>query len=169
VNARQWLGHAERADVAIYAAVARTHNPTLDRVMCLVSGAANHARLWIGVASLLAAAGGRKGRRAAVDGLASIAVTAVMVNAALKPAARRQRPDRGPPLPRHVPMPRSRSFPSGHAASAFAFATGAAAKQPRGAVALHALAMVVAYSRVHTGVHYPGDVAISSERFRVLR
>ena len=48
-------------------------------------------------------------------------------------------------------------FPSGHSASAFAFATGVGAVLPREAIPIRALATVVAYSRVHTGVHYPGD------------
>jgi undecaprenyl-diphosphatase len=59
-------------------------------------------------------------------------------------------------------MPRSSSFPSGHSASAFAFATGVGRTLPQAAVPLRALAAVVAYSRVHTGVHYPGDVVIGS-------
>lgn len=57
-----------------------------------------------------------------------------------------------------VPMPRSSSFPSGHTASAFAFATGAGAVQPALSAPLRALATLVGYSRVHTGVHYPADV-----------
>lgn len=55
-------------------------------------------------------------------------------------------------------MPTSTSFPSGHAASAFAFATGVATAAPRSALPLSAAAALVAYSRVHTGVHYPSDV-----------
>ena len=55
-------------------------------------------------------------------------------------------------------MPASASFPSGHAASAFAFATGVGHVLPAVGVPLRALAALVAYSRVHTGVHYPGDV-----------
>ena len=62
------------------------------------------------------------------------------------------------PLARHVRMPISRSFPSGHAAAAFAFATGVGHVSPAAAVPLRALAALVGYSRVHTGVHYPGDV-----------
>ena len=159
---RNWLGHAERADLAVYAAVARSDIPELDRAMRHVSHAANYSRIWIGTAGLLALGGGSSGRRAAFDGLTSIAVTSVVVNAALKPLGRRRRPERGPRVARHVRMPRSRSFPSGHAASAFAFATGAAATQPRLALPLRALATVVAYSRVHTGVHFPGDVLVGS-------
>ncbi len=56
-------------------------------------------------------------------------------------------------------MPRSTSFPSGHSAAAFAFATGACEELPVLAPVLVPLAGAVAYSRVHTGVHYPSDVA----------
>ena len=55
-------------------------------------------------------------------------------------------------------MPVSQSFPSGHSAAAFAFATGIGFVPPTAAMPLRALAALVAYSRVHTGVHYPGDV-----------
>lgn len=56
-------------------------------------------------------------------------------------------------------MPRSTSFPSGHSASAFAFATGVCAELPELAPVLLPLAGAVAYSRTHAGVHYPSDVA----------
>jgi membrane-associated phospholipid phosphatase len=165
MSARRWLDEAERLDVAAYAVVARADTPMLDRAMRRLSGAANYGRLWIGAAAILTLVGGAKGRRAAVDGLASIAVTSAVVNAALKPLGRRRRPDviaRGVPIARHVRMPISHSFPSGHSASAFAFAAGVAATQPATAVPLRALAGLVAYSRVHTGVHYPGDVLAGS-------
>ena len=55
-------------------------------------------------------------------------------------------------------MPTSTSFPSGHAASAFAFAYAVGRRIPALAVPIRLLAAGVAYSRVHTGVHYPGDV-----------
>jgi undecaprenyl-diphosphatase len=55
-------------------------------------------------------------------------------------------------------MPSSQSFPSGHSAAAFAFATGVGHVSPAASVPLRVLAALVAYSRVHTGVHYAGDV-----------
>lgn len=157
----RWLEDGERVDLALYAAIARTPTPALDRAMSRLSSAADYSRLSLVSAGLLALAGGRTGRRSAGWGLASLAVTATVVNLAVKPLGRRRRPDRlaeDVPLARHVPMPVSRSFPSGHTAAAFAFATGVGNVSPAAAAPLRALAAVVGYSRVHTGVHYPGDV-----------
>jgi membrane-associated phospholipid phosphatase len=122
---------------------------------------ADYSRLSLASAAILAATGGRRGRRAATMGLASIAVTASVVNLGIKPLGRRRRPDRAAqnvPVARHVRIPSSTSFPSGHSAAAFAFATGVGQVLPPTAVPLRGLAALVAYSRVHTGVHYPGDV-----------
>jgi membrane-associated phospholipid phosphatase len=87
------------------------------------------------------------------------------VNVPIKYASRRARPDRpgiGVPEQRWVDMPTSTSFPSGHSASGFAFASAVAATMPVAAVPIRGLATAVAYSRVHTGVHYPGDVVVGS-------
>jgi undecaprenyl-diphosphatase len=59
-------------------------------------------------------------------------------------------------------MPESTSFPSGHSASAFAFAYSVGRHYPGFGVPLRLLAGAVAYSRVHTGVHYPGDAVLGS-------
>jgi membrane-associated phospholipid phosphatase len=103
--------------------------------------------------------------RTAFDGLLAIGSTSAAVNLGIKPLARRRRPARVEPAPfaaRYVPMPSSTSFPSGHAASAFAFAYAVTRDLPGLAVPIGLLAGAVAYSRVHTGVHYPGDVVIGS-------
>lgn len=115
--------------------------------------------LWLAIAGAMALAGGRPGRRAALRGIVSIAMTSTLVNLPLKYLARRNRPatQRGDrPLP--VSMPGSFSFPSGHSASAFAFATGVGLTRPRMLVPILPLAATVAYSRVHLRVHYPFDV-----------
>src|SRR5215216_1140301 len=50
------------------------------------------------------------------------------------------------------------SFPSGHAATSFACAaTLSRYVAPKAAVALYALAVLVAWSRVYVGAHYPLD------------
>lgn len=114
---------------------------------------------------MIAVVGGRKGRRAAADGLLSVAVASATVNLGAKHLARRRRSDReGAEVTEewHVHMPTSTSFPSGHSASAFAFAEGVSATLPWLGVPLRMAAATVAYSRVHTGAHCPGDVVAGS-------
>jgi membrane-associated phospholipid phosphatase len=150
-------------DQAVYTAVAVTPTPELDEPLRRLSNAANNSVLWLAIAAALGAAGGPVGRRAAVRGMVAIGVTSPLVNLVAKRTWSRRRPDRaGVPEERNVRMPTSTSFPSGHAASGFAFATAVSYNQPWLGMALRLLAAAVAYSRVHTGVHYPGDVVIGS-------
>jgi undecaprenyl-diphosphatase len=133
----RWLRDAERVDVALYAAIAQTPTPTLDRVMARLSHAVDYSRLSLASAAVLAAIGRRPGRRAAVMGVASVAVAASLVNLAVKPLGHRRRPDRAAdevPVARHVRIPSSTSFPSGHSAPTFAFATGVAQVLPPAAI-----------------------------------
>jgi undecaprenyl-diphosphatase len=155
------LGDLAAIDDAVYKAVAATPSPALDRNLARLSQVANRSVLWMGIAAGLAVAGGPSGRRAAAAGMGSVAVTSAFANAGLKHLHGRPRPDAvaaGIGAERAVPMPRSASFPSGHAASAFAFATAVGAELPLLAFPLRCLAAAVAYSRVHGGAHYPGDV-----------
>jgi membrane-associated phospholipid phosphatase len=164
-NQRGFKREVEALDVAVYAAIAATPTPTLDRVYTAVSRAADNSKLWTATAAALALGGGPQGRRAAVYGMASIALTSTVVNVVLKQLGRRRRPDRvayAVPLARQVAMPLTTSFPSGHAASAFAFATGVTRELPTVGIPMHGAAAVVAYSRVHTGVHYPLDVIVGA-------
>ena len=145
-------------DRAVYAAVHATPSPTLDRAVAEISQAADHSRGGLAVEAGLSILGGRP-RRAAAVGLVSLGVTSALVNVVVKPLFRRARPVRDPTVrTRVVPMPRSASYPSGHAASAFAFSTAVGGEIPELDSLLRLLATAVAYSRVHTGVHFPGDV-----------
>jgi membrane-associated phospholipid phosphatase len=162
VEALRELGAVDRA---VYEAVARTPTTTLDGPVRRLSHAADYSRLWLGIAALIALLAGGRGRRAALEGVVSIGVTSATVNLGLKTLHRRRRPERVETelsRTRHVPMPRSSSFPSGHAASAFAFAYAIGRHLPGLAVPIRLLAAGVGYSRVHTGVHYPGDVVVGS-------
>ena len=160
-----WREEVDRLDVAVFSAVAATQTPWLDGALRHVSRAADHWKPWIGTAAVLALTGGTRGRRAAVNGLASTALSSAVVNLVLKPLAGRHRPDRPRyqvPISRRVAMPQSTSFPSGHAAAGAAFAAGVGGTMPQAGLPLAAAAMLVAYSRVHTGVHYPADVVVGS-------
>lgn len=132
-------------------------SPVLDSSLVAITRAANYSRLWLLIAGALSIFGAGQGRRAAGRGLIAIAIAAAVANGPAKLLVRRRRPSsrRQPAL---IRMPRSTSFPSGHTATAFAFATGAGAELPVLTPVLVPLAGAVAYSRVYTGVHYPSDV-----------
>ena len=158
------LGELDQIDQAVYRAIAATPSPSLDLVLSRLSSAADHSKLWFAVAAALALKPGRP-RRAALVGVASIGLASATANLVGKGLLRRERPDRaGANLPagRKVKMPGSTSFPSGHSASAFAFATAVGDELPLAWLPLHVLAAAITYSRVHTGVHYPGDVLVGS-------
>jgi len=157
------LHDIDTLDRAVFATIAATPTPALDEPLRRLGRAADRSKLWFGAAAGLGARGGHRGRRAALVGLASLGTASATVNLAVKYGAMRPRPER--PLVdggRQLPMPRSSSFPSGHSASAFAFAVAAGNQLPLLALPLNAAAGLVAYSRVHTGVHYPSDVVAGS-------
>lgn len=86
-------------------------------------------------------------------------VLAGVSSAVLRWAIGRERPPLRFPEPHPlVHVPGSGSFPSGHAATSFACAATLAWLTPLSPVALYALAVLIAFSRVYVGVHYPLDV-----------
>ncbi|MFJ9771506.1 phosphatase PAP2 family protein [Kitasatospora sp. NPDC101157] len=153
------LHDLDALDGAVYAAVAATDTPTLDAGLRALSRAADHSKINLSIAAALTLAPGRW-RRAGQAGAASVAVASFTANVLGKHLVRRPRPDREAArvVNRYVPMPVSASFPSGHTASAFALATAVGTLLPATGPPLTLLACAVGYSRVHAGVHYPGDV-----------
>jgi undecaprenyl-diphosphatase len=161
----RWLHAMGRLDREAYEAVGRWPTPGLDVPLRELSRFANFSKPWFLLAGLLAAAGGPRGRRAALTGAAAIGATSLLVNQPMKLAGSRARPDRaaaGVPDRRWVPMPTSTSFPSGHSASAAAFAVAVGDTIPGLRFPLTAAAATVGFSRVYTGVHYPGDVLVGA-------
>ncbi|MGQ0466732.1 MAG: phosphatase PAP2 family protein [Sporichthyaceae bacterium] len=147
-------------DQTILARVHAQPTPLLDAVLPKLSRLADHGVLWSGLAAALAASGGRENRRAALRGMAGLALASGIANGPAKLVFRRGRPDAtavlmARRLRRH---PTTWSFPSGHSASAAAFATGVALERPVLGAGVGVLAGGVAWSRVHTGAHFPTDV-----------
>ena len=162
---RQVARELDTMDRAVYQAIGSVSTPRLDKAMVRVSNAANYSRLWLSFAAIMAALGGKPGRRAALLGVVSVGFSSAVSNLVVKPLWSRRRPERAAtviPTQRWVRMPTSQSMPSGHSASAFAFATAVGYAVPALSVPLHAAATAVAYSRVHTGVHYPADAIVGS-------
>jgi diacylglycerol kinase family enzyme/membrane-associated phospholipid phosphatase len=162
VNRRQAsvLDRLGQADLAAFQAVAGRHTPLLDHVLPRLTRSANHGLLWWGVAAGLGATRGTR-RRGAVRGLLALGIASGVANIPAKLSVQRPRPSlEGVPLTRRLMrQPTTTSFPSGHSASAAAFATGVAMESPLAGAAVGVIAGAVAYSRVYVGVHYPGDVA----------
>jgi diacylglycerol kinase family enzyme/membrane-associated phospholipid phosphatase len=126
-----------------------------------LSAAADHSLLWFAIAAGLGAFGNRRGRRVALRGALAVGATSAIASGVLKRLVPRRRPPLAAfPFVGLRRRPTSSSMPSGHAASAAAFATAAAIEMPALAVPLGALAGAVAYSRIYNGVHYPGDVVL---------
>jgi diacylglycerol kinase family enzyme/membrane-associated phospholipid phosphatase len=151
--------NARHLDARLHAFIGRLPTTPADRWLRRLSTTANHGRLWLAIAVLLGARGGAL-RRGAIRGVGSMWVSSAVVNVVLKRIFGRVRPDlanlRAERTLRRSPV--TLSFPSGHSSSAAAFVAGVAMESPLAGAALAPVALGVGYSRVHVGVHYPGDV-----------
>ncbi|MER6912003.1 phosphatase PAP2 family protein [Streptomyces sp. NPDC000594] len=156
-------GPFSRWDRRIFHTVAAVRWPGAEPVLPRLSRGADHGLLWFGTAAGIALVGrGARARRAAVRGVASLAVASAVINTVGKRSVRRARPllDGVPVMRQLKRQPFTTSFPSGHAASAAAFATGVALESRSWGAVVAPVAASVAFSRVYTGVHYPSDVLV---------
>jgi undecaprenyl-diphosphatase len=131
-------------------------NPAVDRAFYVASELGDWSLLW----HLLGTAQGAVD----ADGLprvlrlsASLGLESALVNGVIKSAFRRTRPVVEVARPHRLRTPRTTSFPSGHASSAFLAATLLSDRR-RGAPVFYALAAFVAASRVHVRIHHASDV-----------
>lgn len=147
-------------DAEVFEAIAHSPSRLLDATMPALTRAADHSKLWLALAAVMAATGRPTVRRAAARGVASLAITSLVTNQLVKRIRPRARPNvmLVPLLRRAHRLPRSNSLPSGHAASAAAFATGVGLESPLLGLPIAGLAGLVGLSRIATGAHYPGDV-----------
>jgi diacylglycerol kinase family enzyme/membrane-associated phospholipid phosphatase len=130
-----------------------------DLAAVALTRAADRWRIWLGAAAVVAAVGGRFGRRAALRGLVAAMLASLASNVAVKPVVRRRRPRTSRfRLTRLTSEHTSSSFPSGHTAVAVAFAAGAAQEQPMTAAVFAPLAIGVTWARVRAQEHHLSDV-----------
>lgn len=130
--------------------------PTADRLMYVTSELGDWSLIWqiVGTAQAL-----RPSRRpiSAVRLAVVLGAESALVNGPIKSLFRRHRPIPPEVRPFRLRQPRTSSFPSGHASSAFTFA-GVASENDDLWPLYYALATVVAASRVHVKIHHASDV-----------
>lgn len=149
-------------DAAVFEAVADSDSLLLDVTMPRLTRAADRSKLWLVIAAVLYATRRRSAQRGAVRGVATLAATSLFTNQVAKRLRQRSRPSSllVPIARRARRTPTSNSLPSGHSASAAAFAVGVGLENSTLGLVLALLAGLVGLSRVATGAHYPGDVFI---------
>jgi len=133
-------------------------NPVLDRVMYGASALGDHSLVWL----MLGALRGLRSEhdwKAAVRVGAGLGAESALVNVGIKSLFRRARPpwEVDHPLKLRLRRPRTSSFPSGHATSAFT-AAGLLADDDPLWPAYYVIAALVATSRVYVRVHHASDV-----------
>lgn len=143
-------------DDAVDRWVDRYRRPALDPLFYGLSGAADHALLWMAIGALRAAR--RRDPETGVRFAAALGAESALTNGLIKLAFRRIRPATAPPgpLPYGLRRPRTSAFPSGHATSAFMAAT-LLSEGTGAAPAYFALASLVAASRVYVRMHHASD------------
>jgi undecaprenyl-diphosphatase len=134
--------------------------PWVDAAMRWISASGGAGLVWLvlGVIALCRP----HDRAAAWRVLLTLMLAYLVVDGALKPLFQRPRPDPAvyafSPKREMPPLPRSWSFPSGHAASTFGAAVVVSRMWPQTRVIWWMLAVLIGYSRIYLGHHYPLDV-----------
>jgi undecaprenyl-diphosphatase len=131
---------------------------TLDRVMYGASELGDWALIWHLIGAGQGLLPGRDPMSAfRLSGV--LGAESLLVNGGIKSLFRRHRPvwESDVARPHRLRTPRSTSFPSGHASSAFTAAGVLAPGDPLGPL-YYALAVVVASSRVYVKIHHASDV-----------
>jgi undecaprenyl-diphosphatase len=134
-------------------------NKAADQLFYGASAIGDHGMLWLALAAVRALRGKRH-RRAAVRAAIGVGAESFLVNIVIKSFFRRTRPQVHDAFvhPLKFRTPRTSSFPSGHATSAFTAATLLADGDPALAPAYFGAAVVVAASRVYVKIHHASDV-----------
>lgn len=133
-------------------------NPKLDRLFYVAAELGDWSLLW----HIFAAAGGMRSRSLQSNALRvviALGAESALVNGLFKKLVGRQRPVPDFERPLHLRIPRTSSFPSGHASSATMAAILLSDKDPSLKVLYAAAAAVIAASRSYVRIHHASDIA----------
>lgn len=131
-------------------------HPAVDRLFYAASTLGDHGLIWL----FLGALRGLRSEhdfKAAVRVGAGVGIESALVNLGMKSLFKRSRPVSERERPLWLRQPRTSSFPSGHATSAFTAAALLSDDDPLWPV-YYAVAAVVSASRVYVGIHHASDV-----------
>lgn len=132
-------------------------NAVADRAFYAASALGDHGQLWLMLAAARGLRGSPRHERAALRAWGAVAVESVLVNVVIKSLFRRKRPAWEVARPLPLRKPRTSSFPSGHATSAFTAAV-LLSEDDQLAPVYFALATAVAASRAYVKIHHASDV-----------
>ena len=155
---RSMLDELDRLDQAAYEAVDGTPTPSLDRGLVVLTNAADYSRLWLGIAAVIAAGGGPARPTGGGVRPRRPGTTSAVANLASSRWCGGPRPERVPSLATLGPHARIDLLPVGSHRLGLRLRPGGGRRDSPAGVPLVPVATVVGYSRVHSGVHFPGDV-----------
>ncbi len=154
------LEFLQQIDIQLFFAVNRgLENTFFDWLMPVITKKENGFPIWIVAIVLMLWKGGKKGRIAVLLVIPLITFSDQLSASVLKPFFERLRPCVAlENVHLLVGRKTSWSFPSAHATNIFAAATYFSVVYPRGKIFYFILAVLVGFSRIYIGVHYPFDV-----------
>lgn len=149
----------QQIDTNIYLAIYHLRQPWLDKIMPLITHLGTGGFIWLGWALLLYLRGTPANRRIAILTVIALTISFFLSNELLKGLVTRTRPYLSlDEIITLVKPLQSTSFPSGHTATSFACAVVLARAGGIMRWLPLTVAVLIGFSRIYVGVHYPFDV-----------
>ena len=145
----------EKAILDFFQAV---RQPSLDIGLSIFTRLGNLGEIWIFLALLICLNRDKRMKRIGYTALVAIGIQAILVNLVMKPLIMRVRPYELYQVALYIKPPHGTSFPSGHTATAFAFAAVLFHTKYRTWKEVMVLAIMMGITRLYFYVHFPTDV-----------
>lgn len=144
-------------DYTILQSIQSIQNNFLDVVMRIFSYIGEMGAIWVFIALIMICC--KKTRAMGVMVLCAMLAGVLLNEVAIKNVVCRPRPFvTFPDISVNVKPPQSFGFPSGHSCSSFAATTILMLRDKRFGIPALSIAMLIVFSRMYNGVHYPTDV-----------